>query len=53
MTGQMVYTDRMSNIIVKGVPDKLWREFKSKCALQGVTAKDKIIELIRREVEKK
>jgi hypothetical protein len=40
------------NLMIKGVPEELWRQFKSVCALEGKTVKDKIIELVEKEVEK-
>lgn len=40
-------------MMIKGVPEDLWRKFKSIIALEGKTVKDKVIELIEQEVERK
>jgi hypothetical protein len=47
----VVYTDNMSNIIIKGVPDDIYRRFKAQCAMEGKTVKNKLIEMIKKEVE--
>ena len=39
------------NMIIRGVPIKLHREYKAKCARLGVTQQAQFIELMRRFVE--
>ena len=42
----------MADYILRGIDDKLWREVKAVAALQGVSIKDLIIKLLKREVKK-
>jgi len=35
---------------LRGVDDELWRKFKARAALKGMTIKDLLIELLEREV---
>lgn len=48
----MVYNPVMANLIVKGIPDDLYRKFKADCVMQGISIKDKLIDMIRNEVKK-
>lgn len=36
----------MASFVIRHIDDKLWREFKSKIAAEGVYAKDKLVSLI-------
>jgi len=38
---------------LKEIPGELYREFKAVCARQGMTIKDKVIELMKKEIEPK
>jgi len=43
-------TGQTGSLIVRKVPDELRREFKARCAAEGVSQQDKIIELMRQYV---
>jgi plasmid stability protein len=43
---------KTGNMIVRKVPESLRRQFKSKCAAEGISQQDKIIELMREYVSK-
>ena len=45
-------TGQTGNMIVRKVPEALRRQFKSKCAAEGISQQDKIIELMREYVSK-
>jgi hypothetical protein len=38
--------------LLRNIPPELWRRFRSACALEGVTAKAKILELITKYLER-
>jgi plasmid stability protein len=40
----------MAQMITRNIPDSLRREFKSKCAAEGISQQDKIIELMTKYV---
>jgi hypothetical protein len=42
----------MADYILKGIDDKLWREVKAVAALQGMSVKDLIIKLLKKETQK-
>jgi len=44
--------EKTGNMIVRKVPESLRRQFKSKCAAEGISQQDKIIELMREYVSK-
>ena len=44
--------EKTGNMIVRKVPEALRRQFKSKCAAEGISQQDKIIELMREFVSK-
>lgn len=44
---------KSKSMIVRNISEKLKREFKTKCASEGISQQDKIIELMREYVEKK
>ncbi len=37
---------------LKNFDANLWKKFKAKCALEGITIKDKILQMIKAYVEK-
>ncbi len=39
--------------LLKNVPDELWRKVKAKCAINGETIKDLIVELLQGYVDEK
>ncbi len=41
------------NYTIKNFDDNIWKKFKSKCALEGGTIKDKLLQLIKEYVSKK
>lgn len=41
------------NYTIKEFPDDIWKKFKAKCALEGVTIKDKLLQLIKEFISKK
>lgn len=43
----------MATYTIKDFDDSLWRKFKAKCAMEGISIRDKLIQLIREFVEKK
>ena len=43
---------KTGNMIVRKVPEDLRRKFKSKCAAEGISQQDKIIEMMREYVSK-
>ena len=42
--------ERTTELIVRKIPESVRRDFKSKCAANGVSQQDKIIELMRQYV---
>ena len=40
----------MANYILKNIPDDLWKKFKLKCVKREVSMKDRLIELIKKDV---
>lgn len=44
-------TSPVRQIIIRKIPDDLRRAFKSRCAAEGVSQQDKIIELMREYVK--
>lgn len=46
-------TGQTGSMIVRKVPEQLRRDFKAKCAAEGVSQQDKIIALMREYVESK
>lgn len=49
----IVYSENMANLIVKGIPDDIYRKFKADCVMKGVSIKDKLIEMLEKEVKEK
>lgn len=43
----------MKRYLLRDVPENLWRKFKALAALRGTSARKLLIELIRKEVDKK
>ena len=43
-------TEPTTELIVRKIPESVRRDFKSKCAADGVSQQDKIIELMRKYV---
>jgi hypothetical protein len=43
-------TEPTAELIVRKIPESLRRDFKSKCAADGISQQDKIIELMRQYV---
>ena len=41
------------NYILRDIEQTLWNKFKSKCAAEGVSIKDKIFELIKNYLKEK
>lgn len=41
------------NYTIKDFDGTIWKKFKAKCALEGVTIKDKLLQLIKEYVSKK
>lgn len=41
----------MTAVNLREVPDELYRKFKAKCAMEGKSVKDKIVELMEKEVK--
>lgn len=48
----MIHLASMATINLRGVPDELRNQFKAVCALEGKTIIQKLIELMKKEVEK-
>jgi hypothetical protein len=42
----------MTDYILRGIDEKLWRKVKAIAALQGMTVKELIIKLLEKEVTK-
>lgn len=43
-------TEQRASMIVRGIPESLRREFKSRCATEGKTMNDKMLELMNNYV---
>jgi len=50
---EKVSYDTMAELRIRNVPEEIYRRFKALCALRGVKINDYVIELLRREVEKR
>lgn len=50
--GHIGYISYMVNFLIKRMPDELHRSFKAACATEGITMREKVMELIREYVEK-
>ncbi|MDA2916824.1 hypothetical protein MYX64_08310 [Nitrospinae bacterium AH_259_B05_G02_I21] len=42
----------MAVIQIESIPDELHRSFKAACAVEGISMKDKLLELMREYVDK-
>jgi hypothetical protein len=45
--------EEKQNYLLRDIDLTLWRKFKSKCAAEGISIKDKIFELIKNYLKEK
>ena len=43
----------MAELRIRNVPEEIYRKFKALCALKGYKINDYVIELLKKEVEKR
>ena len=43
--------DDMGGMFIRDIPQDIQRSFKAQCILQGVTIKDAVLELLKKELE--
>jgi len=51
MAGNTEIDQQTKSIIIRNLPEILHKNFKSLCAMEGVSLQDKIVELIREAVD--